>query len=770
MENIKIVLIGPRDSGKTAYLTTLYAKEKTLITIGDTAKYFFDKLEKLKKGLLDETSEFISLNFRYKDSKYLTKFSIYDYPGILVEGNLKREEADNQSLVEAINQANGIIITLPYLENPQEHMTMLTNLWKDIKYVLELITNKENYKQEVPVIIALTKYDLFEKVADIRKTQKENLLKYFKDVQTYDKIYRSLENFSNVELTAFSIYQQEKNLINPIKIIIHNFYCNLELKIDKYSSNKFKLFIEIGKNFNALKLIKKGMFIRKFEEIQNDVKQYFLNLIEEEKSNHADSRQIKKAVEREKELFDTIRDKSIQEEIEGEIQKIRNSEKKKRLIKQSIFIFSILFLIFFYSYNHKKNAVSRIEFLISNSRDLLEIRKEFTDFKSDFSPINPFYALLGVQGDTLKLGNHLSNYTHIVKNQLNKSFQTILESSYDLDKKISKLTKIKMEYKKYFPHSKELEIMRETISSLQKKFKIKKDKAEKIAIEKEYLDILHIVDLNKLINKLDALYNRYYDSLGKTTQMQMVAKMLEVKKSQLTTYIKDNKISLKLDNFIQDFEENSSKYTVKDINKYLQNDIFQISSVEIAKKYHKKLQSLKEQKFITNHIQNFIKEFDEKLNQLTLKTLRMFEIFVESKKDIALKISDNQLSLLLEKLNSQLTNLENQMLDSNLSLEEKKYFIQELDKFNLPLLNFNYFRNDLNKEKINQLGSLTYLEFKFNTDKLFDCYKEKNIIINITEGFEFNGDYEIEHCFNNVVTISKIPTLEVNITDWNITK
>ena len=41
--------------------------------------------------------------------------------------------------------------------------------------------------------------------------------------------------------------------------------------------------------------------------------------------------QIKKAVEREKELFDTIRDKSIQEEIEGEIQKIRNSEKKKRL-------------------------------------------------------------------------------------------------------------------------------------------------------------------------------------------------------------------------------------------------------------------------------------------------------------------------------------------------------------------------------------------------------------------------------------------------------
>ena len=155
----------------------------------------------------------------------------------------------------------------------------------------------------MPVIIALTKYDLFKKVADIRKTQKENLLKYFKEVQIYEQIYRSFGNFANVELTAFSVNNKENVLINPIKIIIHNFYRNLELTIDKYSANRFKLFIEIGKNFEVLKLVKNGKFIREFEEIQNEVRNYFLNLIDELKTNKLNSRQIKKAIEKEQELL-----------------------------------------------------------------------------------------------------------------------------------------------------------------------------------------------------------------------------------------------------------------------------------------------------------------------------------------------------------------------------------------------------------------------------------------------------------------------------------
>ena len=191
---INILFIGPRNSGKTAYLTTLYAYEKSLLSLRDTAEYFFEKLDELNEGHLGETDEFVELVFRYKDSKYLTKFSTFDYSGEIVEGNLKNQEEDSQKLVEAINKANGIIFLLPYLDNPKEHMGMLVKLWKDTQYILELVTNRDNYRDEIPVVIALTKYDLFERFADLRKTQAENILKYFKDIQIYDRIYKSFDN------------------------------------------------------------------------------------------------------------------------------------------------------------------------------------------------------------------------------------------------------------------------------------------------------------------------------------------------------------------------------------------------------------------------------------------------------------------------------------------------------------------------------------------------------------------------------------------------
>ncbi len=767
---INILFIGPRNSGKTAYLTTLYAYEKSLLSLRDTAEYFFEKLDELNEGHLGETDEFVELVFRYKDSKYLTKFSTFDYSGEIVEGNLKNQEEESQKLVEAINKANGIIFLLPYLDNPKEHMGMLVKLWKDTQYILELVTNRNNYKNELPVVIALTKYDLFERFADLRKTQAENILKYFKDIQIYDKIYKSFDNFTNVELTAFSIHNQENVLVTPIKIIIHNFYHNLEQKIKRVSGDRFKLFIEIGKNYDVLKLLQNGKFIHDFEEIEYEVQKYFLNLIKKLKQDFLSSKEILKAIEKEKELFDTIRNEKIKVAIKNEIQKVERAEKRKKILWQSMSVFSVLFFIFLYSYNQKQDALTRIESLIDNNNDLLTIKKEIGNFKNTFSSFNPFYALLGVHGDVLKLENDLKIYTSMIKNQLNKSFQMILDNSYDLDKKISDLSKIQIKYKKYFPDDQELNVITEVIVFLQEELKAEKTKAKKMAFEKEYLEILRIADLNQLIDKLEAFYNRYYDSLGKSPQMQMVAKMLEIKRSQLKSYIKDHKISLKLDNFIQDFEENNSKYTIKDIDKYLQNDICQIDSVEIATKYNKKLLALKAKKFEANQIQYFLKEFEEKLNQLTLKTLWVFDNFVKNHKEIIFKISDDQLSFLQKKLFFKLNNFETQMLDSNLSLAEKKYFVQELEKFNIPLLNFYYSHNSLNEEKIQQLGMIKYLEFKIHTDKLFDCDQEKDIIISLENSIEFNGEYEINDCLSNIVTISKIPTLETNVTDFNISQ
>ena len=86
-------------------------------------------------------------------------------------------------------------------------------------------------------------------------------------------------------------------------------------------------------------------------------------------------------------------------------------------------VFSVLFFIFLYSYNQKQDALTRIESLIDNNNDLLTIKKEIGNFKNTFSSFNPFYALLGVHGDVLKLENDLKIYTSMIKNQLNKSFQ-----------------------------------------------------------------------------------------------------------------------------------------------------------------------------------------------------------------------------------------------------------------------------------------------------------------------------------------------------------
>ena len=161
--SIPYALLGARNSGKTTYLTLLYAQEPSISANNpQTVFYLKDEVSFLEKRRPHPTRMTLqNLLFLYHNHTIKLAFSIQDYDGYFAE-SLSMPADDNpdkERLKQSVKQAQGLLFLFPY--ESDFHPQALDNFRHEINTYIHIVNDlyPEHASLPTPVVIAVTKWD-----------------------------------------------------------------------------------------------------------------------------------------------------------------------------------------------------------------------------------------------------------------------------------------------------------------------------------------------------------------------------------------------------------------------------------------------------------------------------------------------------------------------------------------------------------------------------------------------------------------------------------
>jgi hypothetical protein len=166
---LQIVLCGPKASGKTVYLTTLFGKAASIRTANDaTTQILQADWKRLEHGETWPEATGLGvreLAFRYRGPDYEIDLNINDYDGQLTEvlsaAASDPDVAENLAKFRTmVRSASGLIFLFPFGEDTD--LDRMRKFRDEINTFLELVESKDavtHDRSSIPVVLAVNKWD-----------------------------------------------------------------------------------------------------------------------------------------------------------------------------------------------------------------------------------------------------------------------------------------------------------------------------------------------------------------------------------------------------------------------------------------------------------------------------------------------------------------------------------------------------------------------------------------------------------------------------------
>ncbi|MDR2140188.1 MAG: hypothetical protein LBR11_00065 [Deltaproteobacteria bacterium] len=257
--DLSIVLIGSKHTGKTVYLTALSNCPAITLNGSEVIEIIKNYWDSLKSGnTLPATSKTImDLSMCYSSGQFNVNLETFDYDGHYAE-TLSEAETDRDKLRERVEGADGFILFLPADEKDQEAISALQT---EIGTFINVIRDIYGESSRIPaqMVVAVNKWDKSQYFK--LDTEDQSAIDYIKKDNTYNIIFEKLNNyFESVKVIPLSAYghicdndQPTAGKISPyrveepVSIIIETFFKNYNYKITKLrDENKVKeLFLNL---------------------------------------------------------------------------------------------------------------------------------------------------------------------------------------------------------------------------------------------------------------------------------------------------------------------------------------------------------------------------------------------------------------------------------------------------------------------------------------------------------------------------------------------
>lgn len=663
--NINLVLVGAKNSGKTYYLSKL--SEKLISTNDDTTQY----INTIKKDIEENgqtkatSSSWYELSFKYNHKNHGNiHFTIDDYDGNLTEtmsNNVNKEDKDK--LKNNVRQSKGCIFFIPYEENIER----LNKFSDEIDSFIRSAEFSKQTKSPIPACIVVTKWDdskFFGKENEIEEAEK-----YLQNSKNLDVVYNKIkDHFQNYKLMVLSStknykvyeaidfcfektfeqwYKRAKELEE--KNEWENLCEYLQYRwndIEKCKSYDFKTIYENSEK-EFIKILKeqisKASSLNKKEEIGNKYREYNFNI-------NKDGNEILKQLEQ-----DIKNKKSI----------IEDKKLKNKILTILTIVVCIAIYFIYHQNSEYEEKYKNIIMAYEKDRSYKDIKPLIDDFKSFDT-----FVVFNIQNKKDKIYQIEID----LKNKENKEIKEIEENNtISISEK-----KIVLEQK--FVNNE---------TSIKKLEVLEKDKY-KDKLKSDINDCLKIScietnqsSLNKIENYINQIDNKFSDDY----ELKSLKDNLHQKQENIEKEMEIKEFISEIGNYLNNFNVENIDETIEQIENYIKKIDSEFSNEE----------RLNEQK--------------SKLNQ------KRIDIWKKSV-DKCLKVDSDCDEQEIEKLKDKLSDVdEYEINELKTSLENKKKFIslqnkigeQEINKIDdiegiskVEEQNFKDFQEDY-KNKIHEI-------------------------------------------------------------------
>ncbi len=357
-EVLNFILIGPKHSGRTVYLSTLFGAEKSIVADNnDTKEYLEKRWNDMTEGNKSVATApgLVSLDFAYNSETYSVRFSVNDYRGYLEEAHSRLEE-DTQGqldrLKENIQATDGLLFFFPYeKESDKEAME---NFKHQIDAFIDLV--REVYPDmtdiSIPVAIAVTKWD--ESLHYGRSNEEEKAIQYIRATEAYRSARDKITTyFSKVKVFTVSSFGpgedgmhlakdpiKPHNITSPLDYFLEDFFEVVARRCDTFQKigNLPGLFKFIHQRYRQIGSYEDGKYQKLFEEVQQ---QYADRLLSE--LGHASSVEEKKLIVKNHKYFiENVENQEAAKNVAIKVSETRLQGKQKTFITAVVLILALV--------------------------------------------------------------------------------------------------------------------------------------------------------------------------------------------------------------------------------------------------------------------------------------------------------------------------------------------------------------------------------------------------------------------------------------------
>lgn len=665
--NINLVLVGAKNSGKTYYLSKL--SEKLISTNDDTTQY----INTIKKDIEENgqtkatSSSWYKLSFKYNHDKHGNiNFTIDDYDGNLTEtmsNNVNKE--DKEKLKKNVRQSKGCIFFIPY----EKTIERLNQFSDEIDSFIRSAQFSKQNKSPIPACIVVTKWDdsdFFKKENEIEEAEKylqnnKNLDVIYNKIKDYFQNYKimvlsSTKNYKVYEAIDFCFEKtfeqwykraeelEEKNEWENLCEYLQDRWNDIE----KCKSYDFKaIYKNAEKEFIKIlnEQIQKATSLKKKEEISNKNKEFNFNI-------NKDGNEILKQLEQ-----DIKNEKSIIED--------------KKLKNKIITILTIVVCIaIYFIYNQNSEYEEKYKNIImayEKDRSYKDIKPLIDDFK-----IFDTFVVFNIQNRKDKIYQIEID----LKNKENKEIKEIEENNT----MSSSEKKIVLDQK--FVNNE---------TSTKKLEALEKDKY-KDKLKSDINDCLQIscIETNQSsLNKIDNYINQIDNKFSDDYELKRLKDNLHQKQENIEKEMEIKEFISEIGNYLNNFNIENIDETIEQIENYIKKIDSEFSNEE---------------------------RLNEKKSKLNQKRIDIWKTNVEE----CLKIDCDEDKI--DGLKAKLSDVDDYEINElKTSLENKKKFIQLKNKIE---------EHEINKiDDVEKISNIEEQEFKnFQEDykkKIYEILKVK---------------------------------------------
>ncbi|MFX4229998.1 hypothetical protein ACOL3I_00740 [Aliarcobacter butzleri] len=380
--NINLVLVGAKNSGKTYYLSKLSEK---LISVNDETTQYINTIKKdiEKSGQTKATSSsWHELSFKYNHEKHGNiNFTIDDYDGNLTETMSNNEEKESKErLKDSVGQSKGCIFFIPY-EKTIERLNQFSD--EIDSFIISAQFSKQN-KSPIPACMVVTKWDdsdFFKKENEIEEAEK-----YLQDNKNLEVIYNKIKDyFQNYKIMVLSSTKSYK-VYEPIDFCFEKTFEQWYKRAKEYKeeSKWENLFEYLQYRWNDIEKCKSYDFKAIYENAEKE----FIKILNEQIQKATSLKKKEEISNKYKEFnFNINKDENeILKQLEQDIKNEKSIIEDKKLKNKIITILTIVVCIaIYFIYNQNSEYEEKYKNIImayEKDRSYKDIKPLIDDFKS----------------------------------------------------------------------------------------------------------------------------------------------------------------------------------------------------------------------------------------------------------------------------------------------------------------------------------------------------------------------------------------------------